>query len=47
MRTLAEFAGLMIMVIIITFVMINIFMGCESWMEPNCITPRELFNIIF
>lgn len=40
--TIALLFGLMA-----SFIAINLLSGCEDWSEPNCITPKMIYEEIF
>jgi hypothetical protein len=33
-----------VMSLLLIFVSLNVVFGCESWTDPSCVTPVELFG---
>lgn len=36
----------MIVSLLLMFVMLNLMTGCESWEQPNCVTPKQFLSIV-
>lgn len=36
----------MIVSLLLLFVMLNLMTGCESWEQPNCVTPKQFLSIV-
>lgn len=36
----------MIVSLLLLFIMLNLITGCESWEQPNCVTPKQFLSII-
>lgn len=33
--------------LLVTFILLNIFLGCDSWSNPNCLTPKQFMEVVF
>lgn len=33
--------GCLIMAALITFILVNVAVGCEDWSQPNCVRPLD------
>ena len=36
----------LIVSLLLLFVMLNLMIGCESWDQPNCVTPKQFLSIV-
>lgn len=36
----------MIVSLLLLFVMLNLMIGCESWEDVNCVSPKQFISII-
>lgn len=32
--------------IVLSFIMLNLAVGCDDWDKPNCITPAEIIGVL-
>jgi hypothetical protein len=47
MKHLLMILAIVLMTMLITFILMNIVMGCDSWENPACITPVEMLKAAF
>ncbi len=33
--------------LLVVFIMLNMLLGCDSWSNPNCLTPKQFMEIVF
>ncbi len=47
MRLLGNAAIVLIGGGLLTFIMLNMVMGCTDWSQQECITPKEFFGLFW
>ena len=46
MKYILNFAGCWVFASLILFVLLNAVIGCESWNNPQCVTPAEFLEMM-
>ena len=46
MKAIQSLAITLIVSLFLMFISMNWIVGCESWIQPECVTPKEFFHLV-